>query len=315
MILKMKVPSPGESIREVKITTWLVKDGDYVEKDQAIAEVDSDKATLELPAEASGIITLIAEEGNVLAVGAVLCLIDTSAGSATEVKVEVPKTAEKKVEAPKVDSAPEIYPTQKTSPTSHNVTRKNKSTRTNKSKLYVRSRSKWTDENSALLDVIEKEKLKPDQLFRTQHNDKEFRWWLAEDSTSSGIVGCLFIIVLIVIGVVFGADYFDNNSATEVQNENSVNETSTSDYNNSNESNRKIICPNCNGTGGDIIKKRCDNNCDNGYFITSKNNNIYDVAYGDMIKTECSKCNGTYKVEVKKTCEVCYGEGRVKEYE
>ena len=53
MILEMKVPSPGESITEVEIATWLVKDGDYVEKDQAIAEVDSDKATLELPAEAS----------------------------------------------------------------------------------------------------------------------------------------------------------------------------------------------------------------------------------------------------------------------
>ena len=78
MILEMKVPSPGESIKEVEIATWLVKDGDYVEKDQAIAEVDSDKATLELPAEASGIITLKAEEGDAVAVGAVVCLIDTS---------------------------------------------------------------------------------------------------------------------------------------------------------------------------------------------------------------------------------------------
>jgi 2-oxoglutarate dehydrogenase E2 component (dihydrolipoamide succinyltransferase) len=77
MILEMKVPSPGESITEVEIATWLVKDGDYVEKDQAIAEVDSDKATLELPAEASGIITLKAEEGDAVAVGAVVCLIDT----------------------------------------------------------------------------------------------------------------------------------------------------------------------------------------------------------------------------------------------
>lgn len=75
----MKVPSPGESIKEVEIATWLVQDGDYVEKDQAIAEVDSDKATLELPAEASGIITLKAEEGDAVAVGAVVCLIDTSA--------------------------------------------------------------------------------------------------------------------------------------------------------------------------------------------------------------------------------------------
>ena len=79
MILEMKVPSPGESITEVEIATWLVADGDYVEKDQAIAEVDSDKATLELPAEASGIITLKAEEGDAVAVGEVVCLIDTDA--------------------------------------------------------------------------------------------------------------------------------------------------------------------------------------------------------------------------------------------
>ncbi|WP_228852681.1 2-oxoglutarate dehydrogenase complex dihydrolipoyllysine-residue succinyltransferase [Aegicerativicinus sediminis] len=79
MILEMKVPSPGESITEVEIAAWLVEDGDYVEKDQAIAEVDSDKATLELPAEASGIITLKAEEGDAVAVGEVVCLIDTSA--------------------------------------------------------------------------------------------------------------------------------------------------------------------------------------------------------------------------------------------
>ncbi|WP_035668665.1 2-oxoglutarate dehydrogenase complex dihydrolipoyllysine-residue succinyltransferase [Flavobacterium sp. 83] len=104
MILEMKVPSPGESIKEVEIATWLVKDGDYVEKDQAIAEVDSDKATLELPAEASGIITLKAEEGDAVAVGAVVCLIDTSAAkpssSAPEAVVEAPKT-EVKAEAPK----------------------------------------------------------------------------------------------------------------------------------------------------------------------------------------------------------------------
>lgn len=79
MILEMKVPSPGESITEVEIATWLVEDGDYVEKDQAIAEVDSDKATLELPAEASGTITLKAEEGDAVEVGQVVCLIDTSA--------------------------------------------------------------------------------------------------------------------------------------------------------------------------------------------------------------------------------------------
>ena len=75
----MRVPSPGESITEVEIATWLVEDGEYVEKDQPIAEVDSDKATLELPAEESGIITLQAEEGDAVEVGAVVCLIDTAA--------------------------------------------------------------------------------------------------------------------------------------------------------------------------------------------------------------------------------------------
>ena len=84
MILEMKVPSPGESITEVEIATWLVSDGDYVEKDQVIAEVDSDKATLELPAEESGIITLKAEEGDAIDVGQVVCLIDTSSVNQSE---------------------------------------------------------------------------------------------------------------------------------------------------------------------------------------------------------------------------------------
>ena len=105
-ILEMKVPSPGESISEVEIATWLVSDGDYVEKDQAIAEVDSDKATLELPAEQSGIITLKAAEGDVVKVGQVVCLIDTSAerpaGSAAPA-AEAPKAEEK---APVKEAAP-----------------------------------------------------------------------------------------------------------------------------------------------------------------------------------------------------------------
>tara|TARA_R110001632_G_scaffold44744_1_gene113614 strand:- start:15373 stop:16581 length:1209 start_codon:yes stop_codon:yes gene_type:complete len=105
MVLEMKVPSPGESITEVEIATWLVEDGDYVEKDQAIAEVDSDKATLELPAEESGIITLKAEEGDAVEVGSVVCLIDTAAekpeGSAAPAKEEAkeaPKAAPVKEE-------------------------------------------------------------------------------------------------------------------------------------------------------------------------------------------------------------------------
>jgi len=98
MILEMKVPSPGESITEVEIAEWLVQDGDYVEKDQAIAEVDSDKATLELPAEVSGTITLKAEEGDAVEVGAVVCLIDTSAtkpegNDSPSTKVDTPKQA------------------------------------------------------------------------------------------------------------------------------------------------------------------------------------------------------------------------------
>ncbi len=106
MILEMKVPSPGESISEVEIAEWLVKDGDYVEKDQTIAEVDSDKATLDLPAEESGIITLKAEEGDAVAVGAVVCLIDTAAKppKSTDAKTEVKKEEIKVVEPTKTDN-------------------------------------------------------------------------------------------------------------------------------------------------------------------------------------------------------------------
>lgn len=137
MILEMKVPSPGESITEVEIATWLVKDGDYVEKDQAIAEVDSDKATLELPAEVSGIITLKAEEGDAVKVGQVVCLIDTEGakpeGDASvkeekapeapkaEEKKEEPKKEEKK-EEPKAAPAPEkTYATGTPSPAARKI--------------------------------------------------------------------------------------------------------------------------------------------------------------------------------------------------
>jgi len=105
-MLEMKVPSPGESITEVEIAEWLVQDGDYVDKDQAIAEVDSDKATLELPAEASGIITLKAEEGDAVAVGQVVCLIDTDAAKPESDATKAPKT-----EAPKAEAKPTPAPT------------------------------------------------------------------------------------------------------------------------------------------------------------------------------------------------------------
>ncbi|WP_395044575.1 2-oxoglutarate dehydrogenase complex dihydrolipoyllysine-residue succinyltransferase [Flavobacterium sp.] len=125
MILEMKVPSPGESIKEVEIASWLVKDGDYVEKDQAIAEVDSDKATLELPAEASGIITLKAEEGDAVAVGAVVCLIDTSATKPNAVesqKNDVPKAeAQKKEEVKTAPVSEKTYAAQTPSPAAKKI--------------------------------------------------------------------------------------------------------------------------------------------------------------------------------------------------
>ena len=92
----MKVPSPGESISEVEIAQWLVEDGDYVEKDQEIAEVDSDKATLALPAEESGTIKLVAEEGDTVEVGQVVCIIDTDG------------IGEAKTTAPAQESAPAV---------------------------------------------------------------------------------------------------------------------------------------------------------------------------------------------------------------
>lgn len=145
MILEMKVPSPGESITEVEIAEWLVKDGDFVEKDQAIAEVDSDKATLELPAEESGVITLKAEEGDAVAVGEVVCLIDTSAkkpegasegadtatnkgdeGSGSDAEKELAEKAEqtedgKDAEAPQPAQAKETYASGVASPAARKV--------------------------------------------------------------------------------------------------------------------------------------------------------------------------------------------------
>ena len=137
-ILEMKVPSPGESITEVEIASWLVKDGDYVEKDQPIAEVDSDKATLDLPAEESGIITLKAEEGEVVQVGQVVCLIDMDAkkpeGSAPAAEApkaenaEAPKVEQKVVEKPaivqeakKEEAKPTSYATGTPSPAAKKI--------------------------------------------------------------------------------------------------------------------------------------------------------------------------------------------------
>jgi len=107
MVLEMKIPSPGESITEVEISQWLVKDGDIVTKDQTIAEIDSDKATLDLPAEASGKITLKAEEGDSMSVGDIVCLIDTTETSNPESENLEPQLQniieDKKIELNKMD--------------------------------------------------------------------------------------------------------------------------------------------------------------------------------------------------------------------
>jgi len=127
-MLEMKVPSPGESITEVEIARWLVKTGDYVEKDQAIAEVDSDKATLELPAEAAGVITLQAEEGEAVKVGQVVCLIDTAApkpseGQVKQVQADTPKQeVSKPAPVPAVSTAVSpSYATQAPSPAARKI--------------------------------------------------------------------------------------------------------------------------------------------------------------------------------------------------
>ena len=102
MIIEMPVPSPGESISEVEIAQWLVKDGDYVEKDQTIAEVDSDKATLDLPAKESGTITLKAQEGDTVLVGNIVCLIDTSGKKVSKKNNDVKPPADTQKENSKV---------------------------------------------------------------------------------------------------------------------------------------------------------------------------------------------------------------------
>ena len=110
---EVKVPSPGESISEVDIASWTVTDGDYVEIDDVIAEIDSDKATLELTATASGTISLKAEEGDTVEVGQIVAEIDTSAESPAgspapkEEKKEAATAPAPKEETPKASAAPE----------------------------------------------------------------------------------------------------------------------------------------------------------------------------------------------------------------
>jgi len=117
MIIEMNVPSPGESISEVEIATWLVAEGEYVEKDQEICEIDSDKATLTLAAEESGAISIKVEEGETVAIGDVVCTIDTDAkgtASTSAKKSDAPAAAP--TSAAKVSSTETTYATGTPSP-------------------------------------------------------------------------------------------------------------------------------------------------------------------------------------------------------
>lgn len=98
--IEMKVPSPGESITEVVIARWLKKDGDYVEKDEEIAEIDSDKATLTINAEESGAIKLLAAEDDTVAVGQVICSIDTGVKGENKAKETAAPVKEAAAPAP-----------------------------------------------------------------------------------------------------------------------------------------------------------------------------------------------------------------------
>ena len=108
-VIEIKVPSPGESISEVQIANWVVKSGDFVQNGQVIAEIDSDKATLEMTAEASGEITILAEAGDTVAVGATAATIDTSKQG----------NAPAPAAAPKAEAAPVVAPTPAPAETSY----------------------------------------------------------------------------------------------------------------------------------------------------------------------------------------------------
>jgi 2-oxoglutarate dehydrogenase E2 component (dihydrolipoamide succinyltransferase) len=104
MMIEIKVPSPGESISEVQLASWLVEDGEFVEKDKEIAEVDSDKATLSLVAQESGVIKILVKEGETIKVGTVVATIDTA-----QAGKEAPKKKTAKEETPAVkETAPPV---------------------------------------------------------------------------------------------------------------------------------------------------------------------------------------------------------------
>lgn len=128
MSLEIKVPAVGESITEVTLAQWLKQDGDYVEMDENIAELESDKATFELPAEKAGILRIIAQEGDTLEIGAVVCAIedgDAPAGGADKKEEAPAEKAEAAAAAPAKDDAenPDSYAAGTASPAAAKILR------------------------------------------------------------------------------------------------------------------------------------------------------------------------------------------------
>ncbi len=126
-MIEIKVPSPGELITEVQLASWLVKDGDYVEKDTELAEIDSDKATLSISAEEAGKIKILVEAGETVEVGKVICTIDTEAKGAPQASAKKaepastePKAADENEKAPAAQQsevkAPEPEPKKEPEP-------------------------------------------------------------------------------------------------------------------------------------------------------------------------------------------------------
>ena len=96
-MIEIKVPSPGESITEVEIANWLVNQGDYVERDQEICEIDSDKATLTINADSNGIIDILVDAGEMVSVGSVVCRIDTTKQSKKKYNIPNPDITNKEI--------------------------------------------------------------------------------------------------------------------------------------------------------------------------------------------------------------------------
>lgn len=127
MSLEIKVPTVGESITEVTLAQWLKQDGDYVEMDENIAELESDKATFELPAEKAGILRIIAQEGDTLEIGAVVCTIEDGDAPAGDKKADTPAaqaaTSAPAAQASEASENPDSYAAGTASPAAAKILR------------------------------------------------------------------------------------------------------------------------------------------------------------------------------------------------